>query len=255
MTLNTLPPGESANPSPRPPEQRRDARCERTKDARRWLASAFSHPTVLLYGFGALFQITVIAQAFTRFDTVVARTVPDDAFYYFKIAQNISAGQGSVFSPGEPTNGYHPLWMVVLVVVHFVTRPSPETFVLESLLVAAALNLLAATLLCRLLATFGFSEAQSGFGALLYLTLPWTVNLTLSGLETPLYFVCLFGFLLAAQRCFDAHAPLRERHGVVLGLAAGLLMLARTDGLLFTARCFWRSSTGGSRCRSSFWRD
>src|SRR5712692_10182896 len=115
-----------------------------SRAARQRMASVFSRSMVSLYGLGALFQIMLVAYAYVHFDTVIARTMPDDAFYYLKIAQNISSGQGSVFSSGAPTNGYHPLWMAVLVVIHFVTRPSRELFVLESLLVATALNVVAA---------------------------------------------------------------------------------------------------------------
>jgi hypothetical protein len=35
----------------------------------------------------------------------------DDAYYYFKVAQNISEGKGSTFDGINPTNGYHPLWI------------------------------------------------------------------------------------------------------------------------------------------------
>ena len=37
----------------------------------------------------------------------------DDAYYYFKVAQNISEGHGSTFDGINLTNGYHPLWMLV----------------------------------------------------------------------------------------------------------------------------------------------
>ena len=41
--------------------------------------------------------------------------IRDDAYYYFKVAQNISEGQGSTFDGINPTNGYHPLWMLICV--------------------------------------------------------------------------------------------------------------------------------------------
>ncbi|MGZ4681536.1 MAG: hypothetical protein ACXV8G_03645 [Acidimicrobiales bacterium] len=37
----------------------------------------------------------------------------DDAFYYFGIARNVAHGHGSTFDGIDPTNGYHPLWMLV----------------------------------------------------------------------------------------------------------------------------------------------
>ena len=42
----------------------------------------------------------------------------DDAFYYFKIAQNIAIGLGSTFDGINLTNGYHPLWMFFLTPVY-----------------------------------------------------------------------------------------------------------------------------------------
>ncbi|RIK27074.1 MAG: hypothetical protein DCC54_04475, partial [Anaerolineae bacterium] len=41
--------------------------------------------------------------------------IRDDAYYYFKVAQNISEGLGSTFDGINPTNGYHPLWMLVCI--------------------------------------------------------------------------------------------------------------------------------------------
>ncbi len=41
----------------------------------------------------------------------------DDAFYYYQVARNILAGNGSTFDGFNLTNGYHPLWMLVLLPV------------------------------------------------------------------------------------------------------------------------------------------
>ena len=45
----------------------------------------------------------------------VLSLLSDDAFYYFKIASHIVAGEGSTFDGIARTNGYHPLWMIVLL--------------------------------------------------------------------------------------------------------------------------------------------
>ncbi len=39
----------------------------------------------------------------------------DDFFYYLVVAKHIVAGQGSTFDGSHLTNGYHPLWMLVIV--------------------------------------------------------------------------------------------------------------------------------------------
>ncbi len=42
----------------------------------------------------------------------------DDAFYYYKIAWNIVHGNGICFTPGIPTNGFHPLWLLMLLPIY-----------------------------------------------------------------------------------------------------------------------------------------
>src|SRR5512145_2884009 len=48
--------------------------------------------------------------------------VRDDAYYYFKVAQNIAEGHGSTFDGINLTNGYHPLWMLICVPIFALAR-------------------------------------------------------------------------------------------------------------------------------------
>lgn len=48
--------------------------------------------------------------------------IRDDAYYYFKVAQNISEGRGSTFDGIHPTNGYHPLWLLVCIPIFALAR-------------------------------------------------------------------------------------------------------------------------------------
>ena len=41
----------------------------------------------------------------------------DDSFFYLKTAANIADGKGSTFDEINVTNGYHPLYMTLLVVI------------------------------------------------------------------------------------------------------------------------------------------
>lgn len=183
---------------------------------------------------GVLFQLLVVAYFYTNLDPHIIRLVPDDSFYYLKIAQNISNGLGSVFSPGEPTNGYHPLWMGLLILMQFSLRPGNQPFILLVMLISIAFNMFAALLLRRLLGRLGFPEEQQILGMGLYLLLPWLVLLNLSGLETPLFFVCLLLFFIVLQRVIASEAD-NVRDYVLLGIAAGLLFLSRTDSVFFIA--------------------
>lgn len=46
----------------------------------------------------------------------------DDAYYYFKIASNITETGRSTFDLTTKTNGYHPLWMLILLPIFTVWR-------------------------------------------------------------------------------------------------------------------------------------
>lgn len=48
---------------------------------------------------------------------LLANFFHDDAFFYIKTAQNISIGLGSTFDGLNETNGYHPLWLLFLVLL------------------------------------------------------------------------------------------------------------------------------------------
>jgi hypothetical protein len=48
--------------------------------------------------------------------------IRDDAYYYFKVAQNISEGHGSTFDGIHLTNGYHPLWLLVCIPIFALAR-------------------------------------------------------------------------------------------------------------------------------------
>src|ERR1700690_3532358 len=48
--------------------------------------------------------------------------IRDDAYYYYKVAENISEGHGSTFDGINPTNGYHPLWMLICIPIFALAR-------------------------------------------------------------------------------------------------------------------------------------
>jgi hypothetical protein len=57
--------------------------------------------------------IVIILHLFLPFsdeNLVLNWFITDDAFYYFKIAQNIVEGKGISFDGITITNGFHPLW-------------------------------------------------------------------------------------------------------------------------------------------------
>src|SRR5512135_1533296 len=76
--------------------------------------------------------------------------IRDDAYYYFKVAQNISEGHGSTFDGIHPTNGYHPLWMLVCVPIFALARFDLILPLRVLVLVTGILQISTAILLYRL---------------------------------------------------------------------------------------------------------
>ena len=74
----------------------------------------------------------------------------DDAYYYFKVAQNITEGLGSTFDGINLTNGYHPLWMLVCIPVFALARFDLILPLRILLMVMAVFNAATAVLIYRL---------------------------------------------------------------------------------------------------------
>ncbi|MBB6144078.1 hypothetical protein HNQ77_002030 [Silvibacterium bohemicum] len=108
----------------------------------------------------------------------------DDFFYYLKVAQNIAAHGVSTFDGIHLTNGYHPLWMVVMVGA-FKIAPSGGFYLLQAISVLSVLCVYWFSYLCLrmeqdwikslsgavLLATFSVVLASTGMEVILTLPL------------------------------------------------------------------------------------
>ena len=72
----------------------------------------------------------------------------DDSFYYFQLARNLAAGQFSTFDGGiSQTNGYHPLWLLLLTPFYWVMDAETALFGIkgfEIILIAGAILLIVA---------------------------------------------------------------------------------------------------------------
>ncbi len=160
----------------------------------------------------------------------------DDSFYYFKTAANIAQGLGSTFDGLGRTNGYHPLWMLVLIPLFWFYRldvilPLRLVVVVQGLL-NAGMGVLVYRTARRALAPWaavGLSFAWSLWPAFFSLV-------TISGLETT---ISLFFIALVWNRAValgeDTAALRRPGRVQSLGWAAGLMILARLDNVFLAA--------------------
>src|SRR3954447_11568710 len=111
------------------------------------LISSRVRPTRVLMGTAIGVTVAWLVVVFVWKPAPFALTF-DDAFYYFGIARNVAHGHGSTFDGIDPTNGYHPLWMLMAVPVYAAgldgTTAVRVLLALQVLLYGAALVTIAA---------------------------------------------------------------------------------------------------------------
>ena len=67
-----------------------------------------------------------IAMVCMPFEQSVSHFVIEDMFYYLTSARNVAAGRGPSLDGIHPTNGFHPLWMLMLAGIDVVTGSRPR---------------------------------------------------------------------------------------------------------------------------------
>ena len=159
----------------------------------------------------------------------------DDFFYYTVPARNWVDGAGSTFFPGEPTNGYHPLWFLWVALLYRVAGDGVIFFGLVDLTLMVLLvgfffvfeRFLRRVTGDRLAAVVGAAVAA--------------VSLTVmarAGVE-----MALAVFAAAILLDYLSRKPLADqtvRDAAVVGLLGAFLVLARLDAVLSRTRTVGR---------------
>jgi hypothetical protein len=160
----------------------------------------------------------------------------DDAYYYFKVAQNISEGHGSTFDGINRTNGYHPLWMLICIPIFALARFDLILPLRILLLVMSGLSVATAILLYRLIGRI-FAPAIGAMAALFWVfSYDVLAMIYQQGLESGIaaFFIVLLVYKLDEFEMAWRGEEVSSRQIAVLGVIAVLTMLSRLD-LVFLA--------------------
>lgn len=191
------------------------------QDPRRWLG--------LVLGLGVLVRLHALT---LPADVLLQRFIVDDLFYYLEIARNVVAGNGVVFNQGIPTNGFHPLHVLLLIPLVALLRPlGLDAPVHGTLALGAAANLATGVVLYHLGREVEGPRAGL-LAAALWVLGPYVAAVHLTGLDTPVYALVLATLAWFVATRDDPARP-SGREALVLGGLVGLLFLARLDGALF----------------------
>ena len=176
------------------------------------------------------FLIVVMASAWIFYTPLrhAGRIMPfveDDFYYYLKVAQNVAAGLGSTFDGITRTNGYHPLYFVVLVFISKFTASLVGVFRALWVLwvVAAAATFLLAR---KVLERPGSGPFLTNALALVFL-IP-CLHIFCQGMEITLTLPLGLGLLLAFR---SRPANWTFWRSVGIGLLAALTVLSRLDAV------------------------
>jgi len=155
----------------------------------------------------------------------------DDAYYYFKVAQNISEGNGSSFDGINLANGYHPLWMLICIPIFSLARFDLILPLRILIIVMGAISAASSVLLYRLLSRIlsrivGFLAAAFwGFNLYIHSTV------TQFGLETGITAFSILLFVYSFERLERKWRtePLAKKEIVSFALIAVMVLLSRLD--------------------------
>lgn len=171
--------------------------------------------------------------AFASSEAILHGPLTDDSFYSLNIARNLAAGAGFTFDRINPTNGFQPLYVFLMVPVYALFPDDPMTPVRVAMLLLGLANTFAALFLYHIL-NREVSQRAGLFGLVIFALSPYVIDNGVNGLETSL---ALLLFLAAYDLYLAKIRPGKETLNHRLGLAAllALLVFARLDGGLLAA--------------------
>jgi hypothetical protein len=200
---------------------------------------ALRHPAVegrlAVIGYFALAGVglySFVGKYFFDIERIIYAYVIDDAFYYFETAANLAQSGKMSFDTLTYSNGFHPLWGLILVPVYWLGL-SKETSFLIGIMLADTLSLASLLLLFWVLKRrFNILLAF----ALTLLFFSYIIYLIQYGLETPVLITSFVALLAFYDSRFQRRlSDISFRECGLLGLLLGLVVLARLDHGIFVA--------------------
>lgn len=149
----------------------------------------------------------------------------DDSFFYLQVGRNFALGYGSTFNRLMPTNGYHPLWMLMCAAVYRVF-PDRMTGLHAVAALIVALNVVVLVVVARLLRKLHAPEWIAWT-----ILVPFLFGLQL-GTESSLSAAMLAATMLALYN-FQEHPGWSS--GLVFNILAVLAVLSRLDSIFVIA--------------------
>jgi len=181
---------------------------------------------------GILLSLAILishtAVALAPAETLMRWYSSDDAFYYFQVARNISAGHGITFDRIASTNGFHPLWMAICVPIFFLTRIGLLVPLRALVLMLGVIQSASGLILYRLAAKV-LSRPAAALVAILWIFSPTVHSITAqNGMESG---ISAFFLILTIYLLTRLSSTARGWSIVLVSLTATLTFLSRLDNI------------------------
>ncbi len=154
----------------------------------------------------------------------------DDAYYYFKTAQNISEGKGVTFDGINAANGFHPLWMAVCIPVFSLARLDRILALRVLVVVMGILNAATGVMLYLLLKRVT-STLVAFITSFFWILFPGVISITSQlGMESGInaFFITLLLYLTSRY----VYSKDQKKSSVIwIGITAALTILSRLDNI------------------------
>ena len=156
--------------------------------------------------------------------------IPDDTYYTLTIARSLANGHGPTVDGHTLTSGFQALLGFLLVPVFWITD-NPDTALRLDLALLVVVDTATIVVLAWVAYRFAGRVAAVAAAALWAIS-PVAVSMALGGLETSLAILCSVSLVALWMWANDRPST---RRAVVVGIVAGLAVLARVDTLLLVA--------------------
>lgn len=164
----------------------------------------------------------------------VVSSFDDDAFYYFGVARNVAHGRGSTFNGIDHTNGYHPLWLLILTPIFRVS--SGRTALMLVRLLESALFVVSIVLLAKIGSALRRPAAMAIGASILVLMGAAGPAHWFSGMESALVVPCVLAVVLAVVLTGGfLPGQVSVRRCWVFGCLLAVTVMARLDSVFLVA--------------------
>lgn len=191
---------------------------------------SFKFILIILFLTGLVIRLYISWQDFAL---LFQKCVVDDALFYLNIAKNISAGKGATFDGSILTNGFHPVYALLLVPLFLLIPDNPDLTFHFALTMISVFNVLTGVVIFLIVREIAGKTAGLT-ASFIWLFNPYVIMISLNGVEVGVatFFLALCIYHYLKMRKLDNYSA---KTLTLLGVFTALAVLSRIDAVFLLA--------------------